>query len=353
MCHVRAHYPVFAHRSISIFGVMLNGGQASWESALTTGEFAAIRLAGFVPVGRVVGAAAYSIGAYEGDECPGPLGGGFRERGYGTSRTLVGSLGDQDGGFGRLACALDEARRRAIGHLAGECVALGGHGVIGARLTADELPEGGGVAFTLVGTAVRGPGAPTLERPFTACLSGQDFARLLAKGWVPAGLVLGIAVGARHDDTTADETRKDAGNTEVGGYTHLISATGHDARRELARDVRRTGAEGVVIASIERRVRFRECPATANARDHIAEVVITGTAITRFSGAREGCSPALAILPLDPQRRRPARDVADGHRILPPKEPKDPKEAAGQGWARPDAGERKTDSKPSDRAGPR
>lgn len=311
---------------------MLNGGQASWESALTTDEFAAICLAGFVPVGRVVGAAVYSIGADEGDECPGPLGGGSGERGYGTSRTLVGSLGNRDGGFGRLAFALDEARRRAIGHLSSECAALGGHGVIGARLTADELPKGGGVAFTLAGTAVRAPGAPALERPFTACLSGQDFARLLASGWVPAGLVLGIAVGARHDDdTAAGETRKNAGNTEVGGYTHLISATGHDARRELAQDVRRTGAEGVVIAGIERRVRRRKCPATAIARDHIAEVVITGTAITRFSGAREGAFPALAILPLGAPRRRPARDAAGGHRILPPE---DPREAAGQGWTR-------------------
>jgi len=46
----------------------------TWSSALTSDEFAAIRSAGFEPVGQVLGAAVYNIGYTGGYNCPGAWG---------------------------------------------------------------------------------------------------------------------------------------------------------------------------------------------------------------------------------------------------------------------------------------
>jgi uncharacterized protein YbjQ (UPF0145 family) len=179
--------------------------------------------------------------------------------------------------------------------------------VVGVRLSIGAFPAGG-LEFKALGTAVRAPGAPP-ARPFTSDLSGQDFAKLFFDGWIPAGLVLGISVGARHDDwLTVTQTRWGAGNTEVHGYTDVVSQTRHDAREQLAGDVARLGADGVVVTSVNTRVRERDCPAAEGRRDHIVETTLIGTAIARFqSASRAAERPSLAILSLDPQRREAAR----------------------------------------------
>ncbi len=145
--------------------------------------------------------------------------------------------------------------------------------------------------------------------PFTSDLSGQDFAKLIMTGWVPAGLVLGLSIGSRHDDQpTARQTRWRSGNTEVAGWTELVTESRRDARHQLEGDVRRLGAEGVVIADMDLRVRERDCPVQVGRHDHIVEATVIGTAIARFSGAQpRQAGPALAVMSLDPQRRQAAR----------------------------------------------
>jgi uncharacterized protein YbjQ (UPF0145 family) len=123
---------------------------------------------------------------------------------------------------------------------------------------------------------------------------------------VPAGLALGIAIGSRHDDRAITrQARRWSGNAEVAGWTELVNQARHDARRRLEHDVRRLGADGVVIASMQMQVRERDCPAAVGRRDHIVEVTFTGTAIARFSPASHGhARPAVAVMPLGPQRRQ-------------------------------------------------
>jgi uncharacterized protein YbjQ (UPF0145 family) len=200
-----------------------------------------------------------------------------------------------------------QARHAAIGRMTAECARLGGHGVVGVRLSRGSFPLGG-LEFTAIGTAVRAPGAAYGRRePFTSDLSGQDFAKLIMAGWVPAGLALGISIGSRHDDrTTARQARWGSGNAEVAGWTELVSQSRRDARRQLEREVRRFGAEGVVIAVMQLRVSQRDCPAAVGRRDHVVETTLIGTAIARFVPAGRGqVRPALAVMPLDLQRRQP------------------------------------------------
>jgi len=287
-------------------------GSGTWGSSLTTDEFAAIRSAGFAPVGQVLGAAVYNIGYTGGYACP------SYGRGYGmgmltnfggpytgvTATSGSGTLGS----YAPLVRTLYEARRAAIGRMTEECQELGGHGVVGVRLTIGSFPAGG-LEFKAIGTAVRAPGGVKLREPFTSDLSGQDFAKLIHAGWVPAGLVLGIAIGARHDDwRTVNQTRWGAGNTEVSGFTDLVNATRHDSRHQLELDVKRHGADGVVLQEMEMRVGEHECPMQEGRRDHVVEATIIGTAIAHFGKRRtHETAPPLAIMSLDPQRRQAAR----------------------------------------------
>jgi hypothetical protein len=75
---------------------------------------------------------------------------------------------------------------------------------------------------------------------------------------------------------------------------------------QLERDVKRLGGEGVVIASMDMRVRERECPVQEGRRDHIVEATTIGTAIVRFD-RQEHDPKTLAVMSLDPQRRQAAR----------------------------------------------
>ncbi|MGH3186729.1 MAG: heavy metal-binding domain-containing protein [Streptosporangiaceae bacterium] len=286
----------------------------TWGSALTSDEFAAIRSVGFAPVGQVLGAAVYNIGFTGGYNCPGAWG---NWGGYGVPARTVTQVSSRGGfgSFGPLVQAMYQARHKALDRMSTECAELGGHGVVGVRLTIGSFPAGG-LEFKAIGTAIRAPGAPPVEpkskghlrAPFTSDLSGQDFAKLIMKGWVPAGLALGISIGSRHDDwLTVGQTRWGAGNAEVVGYTELVNDARNDSRQQLERDVKRLGAEGVVIAAMEMRVRERECPAMEGRRDHIVEATTIGTAIARFARTEQQHGKTLAIMSLDPQRRQAAR----------------------------------------------
>jgi uncharacterized protein YbjQ (UPF0145 family) len=279
----------------------------TWGSTLTADEFAALRGAGFEPVGQAFGAAVYAAGSASGSSCPGAWG----SAGGGTPAQPTAQAAEWSrlGPFGPLVQAMYQARQAAIDRMAAECAQLGGHGVVGVRLSRGPFPFGG-LQFTAIGTAVRAPGVVSGQRaPFTADVSGQDFAKLITTGWVPVGIALGISIGSRHDDwTTARQTRRWKGNAEVAGWTELVSQSRHDARRRLDGDVKRLGAEGVVLSAMRMHVRERDCPVTAGARDHIVEATLIGTAIVRFSrsGERQAGAP-LTVMSLDPQRRQAAR----------------------------------------------
>ena len=287
----------------------------TWGSALTTDEFAAIRSVGFEPVGQVLGACVYNIGYTGGYNCPGAWG----SWGYVPARTTTQVSGRSGfGSYGPLVQAMYEARHKALDRMTAECEELGGHGVVGVRLSIGGFPAGG-LEFKAIGTAIRAPGVSPVsawarrggrpKRPFTSDLSGQDFTKLIMKGWAPAGLALGISIGSRHDDwLTVGQTRWGAGNAEVVGFTELVNDARHDARLQLERDVTRLGGEGVVIADMEMHVRERECPVQEGRRDHIVEVTTIGTAIVRFSDAEQRHSgPTLAVMSLNPESRQAAR----------------------------------------------
>jgi uncharacterized protein YbjQ (UPF0145 family) len=294
----------------------------TWGSSVSADELAAIRAAGFEPAGPVMGAAVFA-GREEFYQCQTQPTGTWvnppealtRNQG-GIGRSLRQELEDLSENRFRArpspARAMYDARHTAIDRMQAECAVLGGHGVVGASIRTDPSPDGG-LTISLAGTAVRVPGAPPLEQPFTSHLTGQDFAKLILAGWVPAGIALGIATRAGHKRQQSMETTGQGGlsNYEVTDRTGLVNRTRRDARTHLHQDVTRLGADGAVISGMDLRIRTQRCASVGSLAegglDYIAVATITGTAIARYAEP-PGRSARGSLAVMSPQRRRAARN---------------------------------------------
>ncbi|MCZ4125710.1 hypothetical protein [Streptomyces sp. H39-S7] len=260
--------------------------RGAWGSVLSAGGFAAVKGAGFEPVGQVLGTAVFNVGYGGGAGCPGAWADG----------------GGTQVAFSPLVRSMYAARRLALGRAVAECRVLGGDGIVAVTLRVGGFPAGG-LEFTALGTAVRGRSRVRPGQPFTSHLSGQDFAKLMDAGWVPTGLAFGISVAARHDDFRTRRARWTAGNQEVDGYTRLINHVRHDARTQLAREATTHGGDGLVVDDMELRVRASDCVSLGNTQDYTAEAVFVGTSIARFGRAKRPAGPRpLTIMRLERER---------------------------------------------------
>lgn len=267
-------------------GATAPAGRA-WDSLLSVRDFAAVTGVGFDPVGQVLGTSVISLGYVS-------RGGRCSSRGSYASRTDLASA--QEGSFGRVLRQRYGARRRVLSRVIDECRALGGDGIIGVTLSIRPFPAGG-TEFTMRGTAVRARSGIHPQTPFTSHLSAQEFARLLRAGWVPAALVFGISLGARHDDLRTRQRTRLRATGEVPGYSDVIRDTRRDARDQLQKAVADHGADGVVADQMTLHLSDRECPAQEGRRDHVAEATILGTAIVSFGqSGKAGDAPPLTIM---------------------------------------------------------
>jgi uncharacterized protein YbjQ (UPF0145 family) len=279
-------------------------GSGTWTSALSTGEFAAIRSVGFEPVGQVMGSAVFHIarsGMYWGyHDCLFPGAGFFTYGDVGEVPVAVSGAGAPSAA---LVAVFDQARQTALGRMSTECQALGGDGVVAAALTmAPFVAQPNCYEFQVIGTAVRARGAYRPKHPFTSHLDGQGFAKLLGAGWVPVELLVGMSVGVRHDDYRTQSQTYSWGNVEMNGWSRLVHATRSDARRQLRRQGARKGGDGVVMADSQLRVWKESCLRARNRsnseqEDHVAESTMVGTTIAQFRARREP-PRTLSVMPL-------------------------------------------------------
>jgi uncharacterized protein YbjQ (UPF0145 family) len=277
----------------------------TWTSALSTGEFASIRSVGFEPVGQVMGSAVYHVGRsgrYWGyHDCL------FPGAGYGFSYGNVGNAPIAISGQGSPAAALvgvfNSARQTALQRMTAECLALGGDGVVSAALTmAPFVAQPNCLEFKVIGTAVRAQGPVRPKHPFTSHLDGQGFAKLVASGWVPVELLVGMSIGVRHDDYRTQSQSYSWRNIEVTGWSDLIHEVRSDARRQLQLQGSRQGGDAVIMASSDLRVWRESCLRARNRNnseqeDHVAESTMVGTTIARFKARREP-PRTLSVMPL-------------------------------------------------------
>ncbi|MFF3016623.1 heavy metal-binding domain-containing protein [Streptomyces sp. NPDC057939] len=265
-----------------------------WDSGLSSEEYAAVKGAGFEPVGQVLGTTVVNIGYGGVGGCPGAW--TVRDGKRVPFSRWVQSLSS-------TAASIHAARTLALSRAAAECGALGGDGIVGVELRIGRFPEGF-VEYSVRGTAVRARSRVRPHRPFTSHLTGQDFAKLLYAGWVPTGLALGIGLEVRHDDwRTSRRTTWTADNQEVDGYTQLLGHVRREARRHLTLDAAKYGGEGLVVDEVELTVSESECSSYGYARDFIAEAVLVGTSIARFGRSERSAGPTpLTMMRLERER---------------------------------------------------
>lgn len=255
----------------------------AFTSNLAVAEHHAIRSAGFRPVGQVLGSCVYHIGYRGMWNC----GASF----FGTNSVPVPAAG--------LEHSLLDARRRAIHRMVQEAAGLGGDGVVAVRLAIRPFPSGD-LEFQAIGTAVRAEGSVRPPQPFTSHLSGQEFAKLIAAGWVPVALALAVAVLVRHDDLGTRWQASSWSNQEMTNPTALVHAVRDTARQRLAADVAAHGGTGTVVSRLDLDVRRRDCSRGGeNNHDHVAESIAIGTAIVPFRRSHDPHPAPLQMLRLN------------------------------------------------------
>ena len=266
-----------------------------WSFSGPAGEFGATSIAGFDPAGQVFGTTVAYLGPPGFGRCFVPAGGAGR---------LAGNTSADP--HNPLIAKLHAARSLALERAVTECQALGGDGIIGARMSSAPFFSDT-VEFTVEGSAVRAHSALRPATPFTTHVSGQDLARLLRSGWMPFALVFGLAIAACHfDETMFRQSSRGvgaAGNREVSGYTRLVNDARREARTALEYAVRRQGGHGAVVQEMTLKLTERECPLAEERFDYVVEAVILGSAVVPFdrSGPPVPQRP-LTIMRLD---RRP------------------------------------------------
>ncbi|MDA8290412.1 MAG: heavy metal-binding domain-containing protein [Actinomycetota bacterium] len=288
------------------------GASGVRSSLLGVPGHAGVESCGFTPVGEVMGCIVEYIGFQGYGGCgwyPGTAGSAW---GIGTTAppTVTSGSGSRWAGFAPYVDALYHGWDTAVDRMLTEARALGADGVVAVSLTEEHLGAGNR-EFLALGTAVRSTGSTHTTRPFTTTLAGQDMAKLVHSGWMPAAIVVGISVGIRHDDyRTLVAQRAFGANVEVEGYTELVSAVRADARRQLARRVAHYGAEGAILDSPVA-LSIHELDVGEGHTDHVAESSALASAVVRFHRAETLPPVPIMVLPLGgagvTNRRKTAR----------------------------------------------
>ncbi|MGH9131012.1 MAG: heavy metal-binding domain-containing protein [Acidimicrobiales bacterium] len=266
---------------------------AAWTSDLSVAELAAVRGAGFTPLGLVMGSSVYHIGAQWGYGYYGAYGGGFSSvwycpHGYPHEDMRTGYNWEHTLHERGMVAARDLAMSR----LGMEAQALGAHGVAGVRLKLDRSQGLAGVIeFTAVGTAIHRVGAPALSFPFTSHLSGQELGKLMSTGYVPCALVMGLCA-IEVDPGCGTEFRMGSwSNTELPQLSDAAKSCREIAVQRLEAEASRVGGDGVIGVDVE--FSIHELPGEAK----LLELRAIGTAVRRFSaGPLE--EPPLAMMRL-------------------------------------------------------
>ena len=261
---------------------------------LTVPSAAGLSATEFEPVGEVMGSIVQNVGwsGYGGCGAWGGLGAG------------LGPMTPAPA-FAPYVEALRHGYDTALARMQLEASGIGADGVVGVVLSATPFGQGSR-EFTALGTAVRSRHAHHRpSQPFVTELAGQDVAKLVGAGWLPVRIVYGLAMLIRHDDMrTRAQASWGGGNTEVAGYTQLVTAARADARRDFTARVRGVGAEGAIVSGMG--VAMREIEPSENHRDHVAEATVFGNALLAVahpSAPRRSVS--LTYMPLRSPRETP------------------------------------------------
>ncbi len=291
----------------------------SFTSDLSAAEFKLVREAGFRPIAQVMGSCFYRLGDQPRPGARRP--GVYTPEGLEFSRQTGQSQGydyDQIGrrvyegaAFGQVfeldvhTEAWQEARRRALGRLGEEARLVGADAVVGVRMRRGTYSWGRGlIEFVVVGTAVRSDRFELGDDPVLSNLSGQEFACLLATGWLPVGIVAETSViyvmsGWRQGLAS----RRLAANQELVDFTHGVNYARKMVRSRTHTEASRLEATGIVGLRLEiaRSEREHEGFRQGRQKDMVVTAHALGTAVAEIAG-HPAPPPASLSLTMDSVR---------------------------------------------------
>lgn len=248
-------------------------------SLLSVAGAVGVESVGLRPVGEVMGCIVQNIGWT-----------GGLNYGMGGMGGFGGSIS-----FQPYVDALYHGFNTALGRMTTEAKGMAADGIVGIRLTRSRLGESS-QEFVALGTAVRADASHRPRQVFTTDLAGQDVAKLMQAGWVPARIAIGIAVESQFLDwQSRSQMSLMAGNAEVNAYTQLINRVRAKARQSFASHARGSRADGAIVASMNLRSWHQEA---GNTPLLCAESSVFGTTIARFHSGRQAPTKALTIMPL-------------------------------------------------------
>ncbi len=170
----------------------------------------------------------------------------------------------------------------AINRLEREATSAGAHGVAGVTAMREWPVElAGSYRVQLIGQAIHVRGKRALGTPFLSMLSMEQTLKLLLRGWVPAGI--GVGVSALHvHGTRASAFWQGAlsKNVEMEAPTEAIRFARQQAEARLRTSHSLRRAEGVVEAKVELSYASVQCSVGGNGLRLLGEM--TGTGVVRF-----------------------------------------------------------------------
>jgi uncharacterized protein YbjQ (UPF0145 family) len=278
-----------------------------FTSDLSTQEFLLVRHAGFRPLTQVMGSCFYHLGyqwtpAWQ-------TGSGFAAGAGGLGWSLGG--GWNEGQTVELETATEawnEARSLALGRLVEEARLAGADAVVGVRIERGAYDWAAGlIEFVVTGTAVVSEryeldegGGPVLSN-----LSGQEFAKLLAHGWLPAGIVAGSTV-CYAVTGWAQMSRLGGGllaswqNQELPDFTRAMYDARTQAMLRATRAAHELGAHGLVGLQMQHEEREYEADRGGTKyTDLIVTMHVLGTAVVELARRDSDEPPVYIALPLD------------------------------------------------------
>lgn len=252
------------------------GGSNFFTSDLTTNEFLLVRQAGFRPLTQVMGSCFYNVGW--------------------QNMPMGGYWGYSSGGIMELevqSAAWNEARRLAFSRLEQEAKLAGADAVLGVRITRGSYDWAQGlIEFAAVGTAVVSDGFEFEDEIFLSSLSGQEFASLVRRGWMPIGITAGSTVsyvmGGMQTVQALSGYRARMQNQELSELTEGVYAARQLTMRHVERQGHELHAAGIVGMQIEQHQHRREVDQNGYKRlDLIVTMHVIGTAVAQIDDPDE------------------------------------------------------------------
>lgn len=251
-----------------------------WTSTLSVADWTLSRGQGFSPIGQVMGSSIYHTGW----SFPGVW---------------------QSGELSAPTQAAHAVRNLALERMRQEAALLGADGVIAVRLVRRAYDWGPNlIEFTAMGTAVRVPDAAASGggRPFLATVDGSDFAKLLAAGYVPLGVALGVSVVYLYTNWSAQMQEMSWANQEMVQFTEATYGVRSLAMQRLKQQASADGADGVIAFGTDMRVeKVEQSNGQGQDRtDHIIEFSALGTEVGRMRRAEPQTTPIRTVSLQDP-----------------------------------------------------